>query len=296
MIFDMYLNHVSYGAMVKKLKTMRIKTATGNDVWHVGTLEQMVQNEKYAGHMAYGKTYILNGSTYRTKKLLNNEKMILNHHEPIIDDSIYKQAIALRNSRSKNSKEYYKTLSEVVTPYYHFVYSTVNEKHLKYIVERPKGKYEIPTLYCYDKLKSNRVMVTVRNLFSILNDALNKLKVLDYSLSAKVTEFINRSLAENESILEDADDKVGLISTRLMLKQSKTSLPNYIKRIKSFKGLDDIDSFKKMIDSIILDGNYHFYIKLKVISDDKLNAHIYDSSINLKVGNLIREVKYSVYI
>lgn len=70
------------------------------------------------------------------------------------------------------------------------------------------------------------------HLFSILNDAFNKLKVIDYHLSEKITEFINLSLAENESIFEDADDKVGLISTRLLLNQTKISLPNYVKRIK----------------------------------------------------------------
>lgn len=70
------------------------------------------------------------------------------------------------------------------------------------------------------------------HLFSILNDAFNKLKEIDYHLSEKITEFINLSLAENESIFEDADDKVGLISTRLLLNQTKISLPNYVKRIK----------------------------------------------------------------
>ena len=134
------------------------------------------------------------------------------------------------------------------------------------------------------------------HLFSILNDAFNKLKVNDYHLSEKITEFINLSLAENESIFEDADDKVGLISTRLLLKQSKISLPNYVKRIKNFMDLEYINSFKKIIDSVILNDNYHFSIKLKIISNDKLNIHIFDSSINLKVRNLIREIKYSVYI
>ena len=58
-----------------------LKTSTGKDRWHTGTLEQILQNEKYAGHMALGKSYIVNGNLIRTKRVNLDKHFIYNHHE-----------------------------------------------------------------------------------------------------------------------------------------------------------------------------------------------------------------------
>jgi hypothetical protein len=45
------------------------------------------------------------------------------------------------------------------TPYNGLVYSRENDNFLRYVIERPKGKYVILTLFCYDRNHKNRVMI-----------------------------------------------------------------------------------------------------------------------------------------
>lgn len=139
-------------------------------------------------------------------------------------------------------------------------------------------------------------MVTVKNLFSILNHAFNHLKSLEYSLSTVLTKCINELVQTNNSILNDTESKIDCISTNLLLNKSKSLLPSYIKRIRSFKDLSDIKSFRKLVESVTIDFDYIFLIKLNVINNNKMNQRIFDSSVYLKVGNIMKEMKHSIYI
>lgn len=296
MLFSMYINRDTYKSMIEKLYRMGIKSVTGKDRWNPGTIEQMLLNEKYAGHMALCKSYTFNGSSLRSGRLSKQENMIRNHHAPIVPPELYDKAMALRESRTRNKTEGYVPLSERVTPYYQFVYSIENCNYLRYVVERPKGKYEIPTLYCYNSERTNRVMVKVSNLFSIINHALVNLKKSDLNMSSVISQIIDSRIQSINNFTDDSVDKLLLISKRLMYTQSKKALPNFIKRIKSIQNLEDIEKIRNIIDFVNIDGDYHFHIKLSLIKNGQLNMNLISSNISLKIGNVHKNVKYTLYV
>lgn len=295
MVFNMYLQGKSYKSIVELLYKMKVKTLKGKPKWHVGTLEQMVQNEKYAGHMALGKTFVHNGTTLKSKRLAYQEKMIMNHHEPIISPSVFDQAMALRLSRTKNTIEQYVPLSKRVTPYYQFVYSVENKHYLRYVVERPKGKYEIPTLFCYDGDNKNRIMITVNNLFLLLNDALSKVKSLGFSLSSEAKTLIDDALLEcDKSLAEDDSNAIKILEHKTRLISTKKSLSSYIRILNLFKSYSTIDQFKNLISKVIIVNSNTIVVKLSLI-DSLLGDHeLLNSSIPLKIKSVISDISYTV--
>lgn len=297
MIFKMYLDKTPYRIMVEKLAKMGVKTSTGKDKWHIGTLEQMLQNEKYAGHMAYGKSYIFNGTTLRSNKITKKENMIFNHHVPIINQDMYDKAQTLRESKSRNNLDCYVPLSERQTPYHNFVFSVENNRYLRYVMERPKGKYEIPTLYCYNNDFKNRVMLRVDNLFIILNDALTKLSQSSADISVIFTKVINDSLMLYSNASEDTShNKRTLLSNKVSLLNSKKILPNYVKRIKNFKSNHSIDEFRNIIDKVKIIDASTFEIKLSLVNLESINYFVTHSIISIKIGNLMKEIKYYIVL
>ena len=297
MLFDMYLNNVSYKMMIEKLHQLKIKTFTGKDKWHQGTIEQMLQNEKYAGHMALGKTYIVDGTSLRTKRINQDEHFVFNHHTPIISPETFNAAMNLRSKRTRNELLHYVPASERVTPFYQFVYSSENQRYLKYVIERPKGKYEIPTLFCYNQDKANRVMITVNNLFLLLNDSLNNTKQRIGDTTSMISDYITSCIQEIDTELTtSAVYRIENLSKRTLLLQSKKKLPSYIRSIKAFKKADSIEDMKKYIRLVRINDYNSYSVYLNVLSGNESEYHLFDSEMSLKLKYSIQNVKYSVYI
>lgn len=297
LIFDMYTNNYSYRDIIEKLFEMGIKSPTGKERWGLATIERMVQNEKFAGHMSLGKTYTLNGVCVRSPLIDLQDSMIKNHHPAIITQEVFEKAITLRLSRSKNNANGYIPLNDRITPFYQFVYSPVNEKYLKYVVERPKGKYEIPTLFAYDKNRENRVMVTVNNLYAILNDALGKLSLQSLQFAGNVSSLITAKLAECETQLSvDSEHKVDLLTTKVSLIAANKKVLSFTKQLKNYSLLNDISDFKKFVRVVELIDNTTFAIRLALVEDNSLDTLLLQSKVHLKVGNIYRDVSFFIYL
>lgn len=295
-IFDMYINNKTYKEIINRLFKMKVKTPRGANRWSLGTLERMLQNEKYAGHMSLGKTYMHNGISIRSNRLEVENNTIKHHHEPIISPDTFNQAMQIRRERTKNTTDGYIPFSKRVTPYYQFVYSVKNENFLRYVLERPKGKYEIPTLYCYDANNKNRIMITIKNLFLILNDALYKLSESVDVITNAITSLLNTSLKNCEHQLETSNEKILLLNTKINLLNAKRNFPSFIKHLRNFSGYENIDDFKKLVQcvDILEDGNIK--IKLALLQSDLLNVSLLESSITLRVGNGNKDLVFFVFI
>lgn len=167
---------------------------------------------------------------------------------------------------------------------------------LKYTLDKPNGKYEIPILFCYNDERLNRVMITVSNLFLILNDALAKVKQIVSKLPGIITDTINMKLEniENELIFADSN-KVDLLSEKTKLINAKKKVPTFIKRIKNFKPLDDIVDFKKLVSLVTVNAIDKYEIKLNVINDNSSLDILYDQ-LNLKMKYKEQDVYYMVTI
>lgn len=223
--------------------------------------------------------------------------MILNHHRPIVEPEVYEAAMNFRKSRTKNNRETYVPFSDSVTPYYQFVYSNVNEKYLKFVIERPKGKYEIPTLFAYDKNRENRVMVTVKNLYAMLNNALGKLSIQSFQFTSETSLLLNNKIAECEGILLiDPEHKLETLKKKTSLIAASKKLLSFSKQLKNYSLLNDVRDFKKFVRLVEMIDNTSFAIRLSLVEDNSLDTLVLQSSVNLKVGNLYRDVSFFIYL
>ena len=179
------------------------------------------------------------------------------------------------------------------TPFYNFVFSSMNQKYLRFVIERPKGKYEIPTLFCYDKQKLNRVMITVKNLFLILNDSLIKLKNSPIKLSSVFLNYIQSELSINCGILETQNiDKIQALSNKTLLLKSKNKVPSFVKKIRTFKPSISIDDLRLLVDTVTIDNSFTFIINLSILKGFKAELSLLSSTISLKIGSRQKDVKY----
>jgi site-specific DNA recombinase len=67
-IFEWYLAGLSLRKIKSRLESMRIKTATGNDVWHEKVILGMLSNEKYMGDSMLQKSYTQDYLTGKREK------------------------------------------------------------------------------------------------------------------------------------------------------------------------------------------------------------------------------------
>lgn len=291
-IFEMYLAKKTYKEIIAKLHDCKIISPSGKEYWVVGGIEEILKNEKYAGHMNLGKTFIHNGTRIRSSRLEMEANRILNHHAPIISPDTFDKAIALRNGRARPTKDSYVPFLDSVTPYYQFVYSAKNNSFLRYIVERPKRKYEIPTLYCYDKLKINRVSITIKNLFAIMNKALSELSLSIYN-GYSFLETINEALEKCEAdLLFEKNDKTKLLKERALLSDAQRNITTFVRQVKTFKPMEHIDSFKTLVRNVIIEQDGRIRININLVKDNLIQAVILESSVELRVGNGNKIIEY----
>lgn len=92
-IFREYLEGKSLIKIAQGLERDGIKTVTGLDHWHPGTLDKMLSNEKFCGDALMQKTYTMD---FLTKKKVKNDGYVRKYyiednHEAIIPKEIFHQ-------------------------------------------------------------------------------------------------------------------------------------------------------------------------------------------------------------
>ncbi len=145
-IYSWYILGYSYKTIIQNLYSMNIPSPSGNEKWSQRTLEDILKNEKYVGDMLLRKK--MNARIVRPEMLsaLNlNQYYVHNHHEPIITRDTWDDVLRLRKKRTTFDSEgkFFK-----LSPYAYFYYSQDFNRHFTYVVERHKGKYEVPMLLC----------------------------------------------------------------------------------------------------------------------------------------------------
>lgn len=122
-IFREYLEGSSVLQIAKGLGEDGIKTVTGLDHWHPGTIDKMLSNEKFCGDACMQKTYTVD---FLTKKRVKNkgyvpQYYIEDNHEAIIPKELFhqvqvekarraslnKSAVTRKNNKAKKEKSKY---------------------------------------------------------------------------------------------------------------------------------------------------------------------------------------------
>lgn len=121
-IFREYLQGKSIVQIAKGLESDGIKTVTGLDHWHPGTIDKMLSNEKYCGNALLQKTYTVD---FLTKKRVKNvgiapQYFIEDNHEAIIPKELFymvqeekarranlnKSAVTRKSNNAKEKRKY----------------------------------------------------------------------------------------------------------------------------------------------------------------------------------------------
>lgn len=91
MIFDLYLQGLSFGQIKAYLESMGIKTVTGNDHWDTTTIQKMLKNEKHKGDTMLQKTYTEDFMTGKKARNVGqrNRYYIRNSHPAIISEEVF---------------------------------------------------------------------------------------------------------------------------------------------------------------------------------------------------------------
>ncbi len=105
-IFREYLEGKSIIQIAKGLEADGIKTVTGLEYWHPGTIDKMLSNEKFCGDACMQKTYTID---FLTKKKVKNkgyapQYYIEDNHEAIIPKELFHQVQVEKARRASLNK------------------------------------------------------------------------------------------------------------------------------------------------------------------------------------------------
>lgn len=105
-IFREYLEGKSIIQIAKGLQDDGIKTVTGLENWHPGTIDKMLSNEKFCGDACMQKTYTID---FLTKKKVKNQGYapqyyIEDNHEAIIPKALFHQVQVEKARRASLNK------------------------------------------------------------------------------------------------------------------------------------------------------------------------------------------------
>lgn len=114
MIYDLFLDGLSFTRIKKTLEHRNLPTATGKKIWSESNIKSILKNEKYVGDALLQKTFTVDCITKKVQKNNGERPMYLvtNHHDPIIDRDTFnrvQQELARRTSKRKISD---KTITE----------------------------------------------------------------------------------------------------------------------------------------------------------------------------------------
>lgn len=102
-IFSLFLQGYGYRKIKKHLENHNIKTVTGKGAWSTSTIDRILSNEKYVGHVLLQKTYV---EDFLTRKQIKNDGKIAqylveNNHEPIIPKEMFLKVQELKATKSR---------------------------------------------------------------------------------------------------------------------------------------------------------------------------------------------------
>jgi hypothetical protein len=140
-------------------------------------------------------------------------------------------------------------------------------------------------------------MITVKNLFAVLNDALSNLSKQSNSLYDKFNNFIESNINKCDALFDKKEsERTTILSNKASLIKSRKGLLNYYKRIINFKEMNDVEDFRKLVYKVTILDQTNLVIKLSLNPIDNLNLLLYSSDINLKIGSSYKDLNYTIFL
>ncbi len=283
MIFSWYIHKVKYREMIDKLHQMKIPSPTGKEYWPQCTLEEIISNEKYVGDMFLRKT--LHGKHMKKSDFaLAKEKQyyVPNHHKGIVSRSDFDFAQYQRRLRTTYNHDS-KALPD--NPYNKYFFSKITGRYYSYIVERPKGKYEIPTLKSVTGGIRDSIRVSIVRAGILMaidhirkhNDDFLSLGLIDLpvGVSSLAGKLDAQYLGIDDLEVDEQIERYKTIADDLILLARSSKGNKYLKgvisRINHLDESDNIEEIKRIFPSVIIDGTN---IDLCISVDQKIYKEI----------------------
>lgn len=108
LIYKLFLQGLSPGAIAKELTNRRIKTPMGKDIWRESTVGNILTNEKYRGDALMQKTITVDFLQKKTKKNEGEapQYYVEGNHPAIIEPALFDMVQAEMQRRKSSSKKY----------------------------------------------------------------------------------------------------------------------------------------------------------------------------------------------
>ena len=102
LIFEFYLQGYSFDMIRKVLFEKGIPSPSGRGNWSKKTISEILENEKYCGHVILMKTIRANGPDFKRVKNRGQQERyrLLNHHPAIISDEVFERVQEAKKRRS----------------------------------------------------------------------------------------------------------------------------------------------------------------------------------------------------
>lgn len=114
-IYYLYLNGFSCAEIAELLTQYQRKTKLGNTEWAGGTINSIIQNERYCGDILARKTYTPNFLNHKSKKNRNNRTQYRqqDHHKAIVSREVFNAVNHMRASSAQQKNKPLPMLSVV---------------------------------------------------------------------------------------------------------------------------------------------------------------------------------------
>ena len=109
-IYDLFLDGISFKGIADKLIELKMKTPTGKDMWRANSIKRILTNEKYKGDALLQKTVTLDYLTHKrsTNDNIEPQYYVKNNHVAIIDEETFdlvQTFIEQKETRYKHQKQ-----------------------------------------------------------------------------------------------------------------------------------------------------------------------------------------------
>jgi site-specific DNA recombinase len=207
-IFDLYLQGLTFGQMKVYLESLGIKTVTGNDHWDTTTIQKMLKNEKYKGDTMLQKTYTEDFMTGKKRRNdgQRNKYYVKDSHPAIVSVEVFDkvQEEMAKRSRFVSNED-----------------GTVEISGSKY-----NGKYILGNLLvCGDcgvsyrrRTERGKVLWRCATRIEKGKDACPHSPTLDESwIKNSLSKVICQGGVYNESVIRNEVDKIQVFDTYIMI-------------------------------------------------------------------------------
>lgn len=302
LIYNSYLSGMGYTRILKLLNKNQIKSPKGHSVWNTRTIQRILKNEKYVGHLINGKTHVVDYLTHKVENVaIENQYRFENNHQGIIDQDTFQKVQLEMKRRNKDTiliRHNTVFTGKIECFYCHSFFQIESGKKKSYICHKHSIQECDNNNSLYIKIMRDMLIFLFKNLFFNKTQIENKV-VKTLKKNKKYTQALNKKNQyekkikvlneKKEEYLERLlNDEIESHEYSSLVNNIENELTEYEIKIKEYDN-NEVEILEKTICNCkeiinhILESNESFYDTLINRIIDKIifrNRNDFDLYIN----------------